>query len=81
VIPASVRKELEKCLESDAPHFRTLENKIERVRNDPFSGGRVREDLPECYFIELGDFRMYYYVDDVTKEVRFFLVKRFMMGW
>ncbi len=80
-IPASVRNELKTCRESDASHFRDLERKLDAVRNDPHTGDIVREDLQGCYFLELGDFRLYYYVDEPKKEVRFFLCKLYFLGW
>jgi len=80
-IPANVRNELKACRESDAPHFRDLEAKLDATRIDPFAGDPVRDDLQGCFYVELGDFRLYYFVDESKVEVRFFLCKRYAHGW
>ncbi len=68
-------------MESDAPHFRKLQERLEAVRENPKSGEPLRLDLSDCYAIDLGDFRLYYYIEDGLREVRFILLKRVLQGW
>ena len=59
-----------------------LGNRLKALRKDPYAIGEpIRGDLAGGYFIELGDFHAYFYVDEETKEVRFFRFRRYWHHW
>ncbi len=68
-------------MESDAPHFRKLQQRLDDVRRNPKIGEPLRLDLSDCYGIDLGDFRLYYFFEETQMEVRFIALKRVLQGW
>ncbi len=85
VIPQYVQEQLDEYLKIDGPHLRPhlsdLQNQLNGLRADPWSGSEVRKDFSNCWYIEVGDYRMYYLIDDNSQEVRFFHMERYYLGW
>ncbi len=85
VIPSHVNEELDAFLKIDGPHLTPnlpgLQIQLDRLSADPRSGYQVRRDLSDCWYIEVGDYRMFYIIDEDTEEVRFFHMQRYVLGW
>ena len=63
------------------PHLAFLPRQLEDLGQDPRSGYEIRKDFVNGWFIEVGDYRLYYRIDEARKEVRCFLFERFYYGW
>ncbi len=85
VIPANVRKQMRGFKETDRahlnPHLERLPEQLDHLRIDPRSGFQVRRDFAEAWFIEVGDYRLYYAIDDLSREIRCFYFNRYILGW
>lgn len=80
--PTWVRSAIARFKEEEPPHFRTLEEQLERVRADPRSAGiQTRLDLADCYFILLGGYMLFYVVVENPNEVRFFHIEKKFFSW
>lgn len=81
VVPASVRKQFRDALARDAPHFQTLGARLVSVRTNPRGGHPMRRELVNHYYVELGGYWLFYFVDESKQEVRFYWLERVMLGW
>ncbi len=84
-IPLRVQREIDEALKIDGshlrPHLSSLKKDLKKLREDPRSGYEIRRDFANGWFIEVGDYRLYYRIDDVQEEVRCFLFDRYFLGW
>jgi len=76
-----LRKKLARYQESDASHFRRLGAVLRELAQNPRSGERLREDLPNHYYVELGSFWLFYLVDEEKRKVRVYELERVFLSW
>ncbi len=85
IVPRHVRKQIRECRETDEghlkPHLERLPEQLDRLSTEPKSGFPVRRDFTDAWFIEVGDYRLYYVVDELSGEIRFFWFDRYYLGW
>ncbi len=81
-IPTWVRSAVTRFKAEEPPHFRTLEQQLEKVQTDPRGAGlQMRLDGVDCYFILLGGYMLFYVVVEDAREVRFFHIEKKFFSW
>lgn len=59
----------------------SLAEQLKEIREDPRSGYEIRKDFANGWFIEVGDYRLYYSIDEVNQEVHCFQFDQFYYHW
>jgi mRNA-degrading endonuclease RelE of RelBE toxin-antitoxin system len=58
-------------------HLKNLEKTFAELQVNPHIGTQFRDDLANAYHIDMGEYRLYYYVDEPTQETRFFRMEKY----
>jgi len=80
-VPDAVRAELRSFIRAESSRRKQIQDLLEGLRTDPHHSQTVRTDLPDCFFVELDDFRLYYVCDDEKGEVRLFKFHQYWHHW
>ncbi len=76
-IPSHVREQIDEA----GVKLSSLEEPLNELSEDPRSGYEIRKDFAGGWFIEVGDYRLYYAIDEAKQEVRCFYFDQFYYHW
>jgi mRNA-degrading endonuclease RelE of RelBE toxin-antitoxin system len=80
-IPSDVKLQFKEYVRGQDALRKQLRTILRDLRSNPHHSNVARSDLLDVFFVELGDYRLYFVIDDDKEEIRLFHFRRYWYHW